>query len=136
MLAPYEVVLTGDVCYAGFSQSFGPFPRGTTISISRTSEITGAPCGELVSGSDLTSVISYEDGGGDADFNDVVITVTEVPLRDLHHPPPQTLRSFHLAGRFHLASGACLRVVSRQLVILEASDRTGVMPQVLRGAGA
>jgi PKD repeat protein len=79
--APVTGTLTNDGCYekSGKTLQFaGPFPAGTEISAEVVAPRLTNPPQLRVTGSYPQWTLTYEDGG-DADFNDLVMTLTALP---------------------------------------------------------
>jgi PKD repeat protein len=80
--APVEGTLTSDGCYDQAEKELvfaDPFPAGTEISAEVVAPVLDNPPQLIVSGSYPEWVLTYEDGM-DQDFNDMVLTLTALPV--------------------------------------------------------
>jgi PKD repeat protein len=80
--APAIDTLTVDGCYAAGGSELalpGPFPAGTEIAAEVTAPLLSKAPALRVSGQYPEWTLNYEDGG-DADFDDMVMTVTALPV--------------------------------------------------------
>ncbi len=78
---PVGGTLTDDGCYepSGTQLVFaGPFPAGTDIAAEMVAPLLASPPRLQVTGAYPEWTLTYEDGG-DADFNDMILTLTALP---------------------------------------------------------
>ena len=85
LVKPVEQVLTADGCNVtqGTSWSFGlapdaPFPAGTVVNLVMSADQINAPPSLRIDGTQSPWRLIFEDGG-DQDYNDVILQLTEVP---------------------------------------------------------
>jgi hypothetical protein len=79
-----STVLTTDACSSGgLTRVLGPYPAGSAVTFSCISGVTGLPCEEFAITNPTSGTINYEDGGGDEDFNDVVLTYAIIPAKNV-----------------------------------------------------
>ena len=79
--APVSAVLTLDACFEQGTKEIvvGPFTAGASITAEITSpQLPGTPQVQIT-GAYPTWTIRFDDGGPDADFDDLVVTVTAQP---------------------------------------------------------